>query len=462
MVRRALNQNAAGVVVVLAGLTLAFGLIAVNLLPWAEVAARQRVPGMEMGADYFFALIWACVLGLSILVWPVSSRDRRVLLVLWLAKICVTLGIMLFYESRYKLDSFEYFRWAAHMKALEWSGPELFGGKGAQVVVALCTLQNYFLPFSFHALKVTFSMFGMLGVYFFYRGVVRFLGREDPRVLLALAFLPSILFWSSILGKDPLVLFGLGIYAYGVLSWHRTRRWAFLILVVMGLAFAAMVRVWLLPIFTGPLVVFGMKGLRRKTSRVILLMLVMAGFWFAMRETRQHFRLETTQDLVNQTNTLSRIWAYGGSAATLPEIDSVQDMVKLGPFVMFTALFRPLPGEVPHIFGWLAGVEDLGLLLLLALALMRIAECWPDLKDPVVLWALFTVLAWASVYGFVSAQNMGTAVRFRLQIMPFFWGLLLYLNRRRPKVPVGVIRAQKEKVYVRHNGIPQSSTTYPS
>jgi len=34
------------------------------------------------------------------------------------------------------------------------------------------------------------------------------------------------------------------------------------------------------------------------------------------------------------------------------------------------------------------------------------------------------------IYAFVSSQNFGTAVRYRVQILPLMLGLLLYLGRR--------------------------------
>ncbi|MGH2454261.1 MAG: hypothetical protein ACRDF5_10970, partial [bacterium] len=60
-------------------------------------------------ADYTTAIAWAGVLAASLLLWPVRSSDRRALLVLWAAKILVTLVLMLFYESRYdSLDAYNY------------------------------------------------------------------------------------------------------------------------------------------------------------------------------------------------------------------------------------------------------------------------------------------------------------------------------------------------------------------
>jgi hypothetical protein len=100
---------------------------------------------------------------------------------------------------------------------------------------------------------------------------------------------------------------------------------------------------------------------------------------------------------------------------------------------VFTALFRPLPGEVPNLFGFIQSLENVALLLLLIMAIKRTRL--EELKDPLVVWAILLVLAWASVYG-MATYNLGTLVRFRLQILPMFLGLLLYLSRRRVKAAI--------------------------
>jgi hypothetical membrane protein len=77
----------------------------------------------------------------------------------------------------------------------------------------------------------------------------------------------------------------------------------------------------------------------------------------------------------------------------------------------------------------LAGLENLLLLFLLSLAIIRTR--WKDFKNPIILWATLLVLTWATVYSFISSQNLGAAVRFKLQILPILLGLLLYLGQQR-------------------------------
>ncbi len=148
-------------------------------------------------------------------------------------------------------------------------------------------------------------------------------------------------------------------------------------------------------------------------------------FSFAFSSFTAHFALDNT-NVLSKSNTISKSWTHGGSGQDIPEFRSPVDMLLFSPIGMFTALFRPLPGEVLNIFGIFSGLENLVLLFLVYLAWKRGRHLiWSG--ESGVIWALSLVLFWAFIYGFVSSQNLGSAVRFKLQILPILLGLTLYL-----------------------------------
>ncbi|MBV9773455.1 MAG: hypothetical protein JO040_05870, partial [Gemmatimonadetes bacterium] len=156
-----------------------------------------RIPQPNIEADYLEGLLWALALGASIFLWPAPARDKRPLLILWGAKCLVTLGFMLLYEWHYGLDAYMYFDQSrAQISPLHDMG----WGRGTENLIGLAWIQSSILPPSYHALKVSFAMVGLVSVYLTYRGAVRFRGEEDIRLLYVLGLFPSILFWSSILG----------------------------------------------------------------------------------------------------------------------------------------------------------------------------------------------------------------------------------------------------------------------
>ncbi|HEV3048988.1 MAG TPA: hypothetical protein VGX50_01685, partial [Longimicrobium sp.] len=240
---------------------------------------------------------------------------------------------------------------------------------------------------------------------------------------------PSVLFWSSILGKDPVQLLGIGLYGYGVMAWSRTRRWTYLLPLAAGVWVASMVRLWAAPILLFPLVVFAAWGIQGVWRRVLFVALVAVATIAAVNAFADLFGVETAQDVYQTTETLSRAWSDGGSGQTINvNFTDWRSMLYFIPQGAFTALFRPLPGEISNMFGMMSGLENA---VLLGLAVLAVVRSTPGrLRHPVVLWALLLVVIWASVYGFVSFQNLGSAVRFKLQILPVVLSVLMYLGLR--------------------------------
>lgn len=387
----------------------------------------RNIPQGDLVGDYFRALLWALALSLTIVLAPVPKGDKPRLLKFWGIKVAVALGAMLLYEYRYGLDAYYYFTVA--QGPFEWQG--LRFGAGTHNMFHFAWLHDHVVPDSYHAIKVTCALLGMWAVYLFYRSAVLHLGREEPRLFWALALYPSILFWSSILGKDPIVLLGIGLYVFGVMLWAKQGRWLGILIAVGGLCVAVLIRTWLGPILLAPLAVFVFFRAKSVALKVVLVTVAVGGFLFAVEGLLERFNVETSEDLFLTTNRISRSWSHGGSGQQVrTEFTSLGSIVSFLPQGVTAALFRPLPFEILNPFGLIAGFENAALLFLLWQAIKRSRRA--DLRDPVILWVILTITTWAVVYGFVSYQNLGSAVRFRLQVLPLLVCVLLYLSRRRP------------------------------
>lgn len=416
-------------------LVAAFVGLAVPYFLGSVVAWGHRIPQPDLQGDYVDAFTWAVVLGASIFIWPVPSQDKRILLRLWIVRCFVTLGFMLLYENNYGLDAYHYF---AESTGYEVPWHRVGLGAGTINVIALCWLHNRILPTSYHTLKVSFSMLGLLAVYTSYRSAELFFNLKNSTLLYILGLFPSILFWSSILGKDPIVILGISLYVYGVVGWYRLKQWRYLVPLALGIAIAMFIRVWLGPILLFPLVIFAWGGIRGTLPRLAFAGLTIGAFLFTLYQFNNYFGLETAEDAIAKTNTLSRSWSHGGSGQTAQEFTSIGKIIAFAPLGIFTALFRPLPGEVMNPFGLLAGLENLLLLSLSWRGLKQIH--WQTLKDPLVIWAILLILSWSTIYGFISFQNLGSGVRFKLQILPIFLTLLLYLVSKAKRVRQRLVR----------------------
>ncbi len=126
---------------------------------------------------------------------------------------------------------------------------------------------------------------------------------------------------------------------------------------------------------------------------------------------------------------MARSFIRAGSTIEVPALTTFSELGVFAPLGMFTVLFRPFVGEVPNVFGTLAGLENALLLFLAFRAAWRTRL--KDFSNPLVPWVIAAVILWAAVYSVHSFQNLGTAARHRLHIMPLFLGMLMYLGRSR-------------------------------
>lgn len=408
-----------------------------------------RIPQNDLRSDYIKGVLWAIFLGLTITVWPVNRRDKKALLVVWVIKCILMLIVMLFFEYHYQLDMFGYFAGAKH-DPKEWAAMEMVGPSLSVASIIWLHLQTFLN--SFHATKATFGMIGLVGIYMFYRAVVLLLRQEKIKLFYFFALFPTILFWSSAIGKEPLMLFSLSLFFYALIRYARDGYPWFGAVLLLSLATAAYIRPWLGLIFGMPTAVICLLTLRARRLKINIVFFIVLAFiilHFSAHFMRG-FGINSSNGLIEAANAKFVNFNMGGSVLaennipTVPEqngminkivmpepppparpkYNSLTDVLFFIPKGLFSALFRPLPADVHNIFALFAGLEDAFMLILFVLAVKR-ARLW-KLKNPICIWAALSVMLWAVLYGFVSF-NMGSICRYRMQILPVFLGLLLYL-----------------------------------
>ena len=436
--------------------TLIIGIVGVLLVgvlllsmapPWLDLVERlQSGPGFALErpkVDYLTGTLWALALTVVVAVWGKMVRLQRPLLLAWAAKVVIAQVAMPFYDFTYGLDPDGYFGNAAS-SGFSPSGLEL--GQGTTNMHQLVWVHVRWLSSSFSATRLSFALLGLISVFLVYRAGVAILGRENKRLFYVLALTPSILFWSSILGKDPVSLFSVSCYLYGAATWYRSRRASSLPWVALGVCVALFLRVWLGPILLLPFAVLATFEVRSGFARLLCVAAAVATLVLgpAVIQTASAHDVSSSAGVLQTASDVSQSFDAGGSSRDVREIRTFSDLTVFAPLGIFTVLFRPLPGEVRNVFGTLAGVENL---LLLFVAIRAVARTRVgDLRDPIVLWLGSILLMWGLVYSVAASQNLGTASRYRLEITPLLIGFLLYMGRGREREvttsAVAVVRAR--------------------
>lgn len=334
-------------------------------------------------------------------------------------------------------------QFAPMIRALDFSFVDL-STLGTPIVGYFTGLLYAVITPSMPAAFLVFSMLSFIGVWCFYRAHrISFPDGNHRLYFLLLFFLPTMVYWPSSLGKDALVILGLGLATLGLARiYQRPSAGAFTQLLV-GLGVVLLVReaVALMLLFgatAGLLIRPGpvRSPLTRPMAVVLLVPVLAAGLVFAFQVTAQQLNLEQNLESVFQKyETTQENLQKGGSSFDQPDITSPGSALVAAGAV----LFRPFPWELGSGLGAITGLEGMVLLALFVTQLPAAVRAMKLWRGGMVVTALtMSILLIATLSAFT---NFGLLARQRSQAFPFILMLFTAVasNRRarRRTAPVG-------------------------
>lgn len=399
-----------------------------GVLSWAMQRSSYEVWGGLLLAPIIIAL------PLPLVLW-VARRDpdprmpRLIVMALWLKLGGTVLRYLVAYHVYGRGDSTTYHEQGALIASAFRDGlfsvPYGRGGSGTRFLqfvtgwIYTATGPTRFASF------LIFSWFGFVGLYFFYQAFrLAFPGGNHRRYAVLIFFLPSLLYWPSILGKEAWMVMGLGITSYGVARLLTSQRGAFLVLGA-GIWATAMVRphvaVLVLAALVAGYLLRQAKSSRALVAKVVGLALLLGGTYFVVARAEGFFGLESfTAESANAVldNTESRT-GQGGSAFAGARVRSPVDL----PWAAVTVLFRPFPFEADNVQTAVASLEGLVLGVICLVSVPRLRRLPRELRrTPYVGFAATFTLAF--IVAFSSLNNFGILARERVQVYPFVLALL--------------------------------------
>ncbi len=269
---------------------------------------------------------------------------------------------------------------------------------------------------------LVYSWLGFWGLYFFYRAFRTAVpGGDQRRYAYLVFFLPSLLFWSSSIGKEAWMTFGLGIAAYGVARMLTYRRGGIPML-LGGLGATMLVRPHVaLVVFLALFAAFILRPTRKasltspiaKVGGLILLLLVGVAVLSQVQEFFGTKKLDDTSvtGVLAYTNQQS---SEGGSEFKAEPVSGPVGFVS----ATLAVVFRPWPYEAHNIMAALASMEGVVLLGLFVTSYRRLAAL-PRAMIKIPYVAFSVVFSLGFIFAFSSVGNFGIMVRQRVQLLPF-------------------------------------------
>ncbi|NNE73153.1 MAG: hypothetical protein HKN26_05770 [Acidimicrobiales bacterium] len=279
---------------------------------------------------------------------------------------------------------------------------------------------------------LVYSLLGFLGSVMSYRAFVRAVPEGNHRrYALILLLWPSMLFWPSSIGKESVVMFGIGAFSLGAARILRRDRGAMLQLAA-GLFVMGMVRPHVALIAVTAVVVALIVRARVTPSlsasigkaAAIVVLVAVGGYMASATEDLLGLEgLSVEQALSRTTEQTSQ----GSGAFDATNVDSIVQY----PMAVVTVLFRPFLHEAPNGLAQISSLESMALLTILLLAARRLAaNIRFARREPYMAFAVAYILVFC--YLFAAIGNFGILTRQRVQVLPFVLVLVALPLTSRP------------------------------
>lgn len=399
--------------------------------------------------DYQKALIIAGVLTVFFLLIVRNHKYFELLLSAWVLRLLIVLGISLIVEGYYGqktgLDAFAYHKVGTEVAVHIWRYFEIPKVSMAFGTINYAYLTGFvYLLFgpTFHGMKVLNSIIGLVGALFFYKAFTYWY-KEKKLLLILLLFLPSIMYWSSIHGKDPLVFFLLGLSilrAVIALKKPTPLNIIFLFIPMIGVYYirpvtAALVVVSIAFAFIVRPFRYGLLGPIFKTSVVTVVLI--STVWF-IQQAQSFLGISSVSEILFTGTRILKGLSYGGSAIPVPNITSWHGFLRFLPVATFAVLFRPFPWEANNPFALMVAIESLFVMLLAVRKLFNLRKIRVLMlrfgKDPFLVLIICFITLFLFAHSFTVA-NLGTMVRIRIQILPFLF-MLFFIEDAENKMEI--------------------------
>lgn len=321
------------------------------------------------------------------------------------------------------------------------------------LICNLCALFTVVMGNAMPTEFVLFAFAALWGGFFFYRAFcIAFPSGDRGLYGLLVVLLPSIVYWSSAIGKDALEQLFIGISAYGFARIVKQLNARAIVICLIGLVGAGMVRPHVGAMLAISMLVPFTVGRAHTswlvTSAKILLAPVLAAGTYVMVSQAQQFVGVEGSDFKSNVARLkiqNQNTATGGSS--FGEGESLSRRLVQSPFLPF----RPFPWEVHNAVSAVAALEGLALLGFVWWKRHSVRAFVKHWREAYVLFVLIFFILFSVIFS-AGTSNFGILVRERIMLLPIFF--MMFCARlpqeqasRIPAIPRRKLRGRRQFAY---------------
>lgn len=343
-------------------------------------------------------------------------------------------------DESVKFQKDEFIRYTSRMKNWERNFDEAPINENRTII----RLNALLLFFSFktyfvHILFMCF--FSLIGWVLLYNSVFKKSSFATNILGLLVLLLPSVLFWSSGVMKEPVLVLGLGVFVTGLLNKNTTKKILLLLsgsLLIVSVKFYVMA--CLLPAAISFFVLKNSHSVPTVIGKYAATLALIALVAFNIQQVVP--AINPTQILINKHTHSVKEAAYfnAGSRIDIPILTNTADILKAIPVGIWNVVFRPYLWEGKNIMMLASALENVVVLCVVLLCLLNFRQVnFGQLN--LALFLLTASITYFALIG-ISTPVLGNIVRYRAPLLPLLLFALILLAEIKPATYLGWLQRE--------------------
>ncbi len=307
------------------------------------------------------------------------------------------------------------------------------------MVIRITAILCFFTFGKYMVINLIFSLIAFTGVWKLYLFFYNQYPQLHRQFAIGILYLPTFIFWSSGILKDPLSICALGWFTYSLFEvvYYKRDLIKNALIIILAVYVFSVIKIYILVAYLPAFIVFLLLKnamlVKNKLGKVILVSLFITASIFgfvgltnSMKGAVVEYAGEDiTEGIVTyQKNYTKQSEKREGAYFSLGvEFDgSIGSLVKMAPAAIIATLYRPFLWESKNISTLMSSFESLTLMLFTLFVLRKVGIkkfFLTILKRPIVLYCFFFSMVFALFVG-ATTLNFGTLVRYKIPCMPFY------------------------------------------
>ena len=323
-----------------------------------------------------------------------------------------------------------------------------FASESNYLIVRLVTVFSFITFGSYSCITLIFSMISFSGVWRLYKFFYEQYPHLHKKLAIAIIYLPTFVFWSSGILKDPICTGMMGWLSYGLYNLLIKKQGLIKnsLTVIVSAVILGTIKLYILISYLPFLLLFivlhyvlaAKHFVTKALIFVVILISSIIGIYILTDKLKEEMgdlaldklteSVKTTQD--NFRNISDQAESSFSLGVTFD--GSTGSLVKIAPAAITATLFRPYLWESKKISTLLSSMESLVLMLFTIYVFFKAGPfrfVGGIIKDPMILYCFCFSILFALFVG-ATTLNFGTLVRYKIPCMPFYIIALILITER--------------------------------